>query len=268
MYLYNKYRLQTYSPTSNPNTLTPPSRQENHHAKEAQLDAEVQRDEERSRNFLLDEERARLEEDLRATSARARHLDTATNSSLQTHKDQVHELTNENKALSSQLRQLQDQLVQTNAQNSSLQADTERASKHLAQVREQARQKGADLDQKAAEAVAKGETSRGGARRFESGARFSPQEAGSGCGGRETGYTGLEGEGLGEELEQGCASGAAAAQASGHLDGEQQEAADAVDPDSELVACDSGSVLEFWSRLHVVGILGYFKTYTLSNTSV
>jgi chromosome segregation ATPase len=119
-------------------------------AREAQFAAESQRDNERSKMFILQEERARLEEELHALEEHGRTVDVAAAERTRAARLEADAAVSARAELESLTRRLQDQLERANSQNRSLQEDVDRAGTTLSESQAKARDRISTLEDRLA----------------------------------------------------------------------------------------------------------------------
>ena len=120
-------------------------------AREAQISAEVQRDEERARLFMLEEERSRLEDEVRALQERLRALEQSSTERIKSARQDSDSAAAMRAELEGQVRRLQQQLDKANTQNRQLQESAEQATSALAGSQTKSRERVAELEQQAAD---------------------------------------------------------------------------------------------------------------------
>jgi len=115
-------------------------------AREAQTQAESARDEEKSRAFVSEEERARMEDELRVVQDHAHAVERDQNERIRAFRVETDALVAARNDLEGHVRRLQDQLERSNAQCRSMQEDVERAGSSLVDAQARARERVAQLE--------------------------------------------------------------------------------------------------------------------------
>ncbi len=117
-------------------------------SRDAQFAAESMRDEERSRAFILEEERNRIADELNELKDRLRNLEIEANDKTRASKAEIESVNATKLDLESQMKRLQQQLEKANTQNRSLQQDNEKSIANANELIVKNRKKQQELEER------------------------------------------------------------------------------------------------------------------------